>query len=238
MHKRTKINIAPELKRYVFEGYMAKKTSRQAIEKKINRSLASFVENDMEEALFQIAPVINVIAKERYPKVKFVGEMIKSYILDEQDIIFYLSTQGILKLPKGVQIMMVDDENCDQVPSNVQHIKSHAAQLADYIYHNMRCAETHDAEIDHDIIDLGRNFGIAREKFEGDGGDLAPGKFIVSNATVLAIVLTAIASPEIRRIKLDGSIKLYNSVLIDKKQLVGNRLYLEKSLEKLFVKKT
>lgn len=217
---------------------MAKKTSRQSLEKRINRSLDSVIQGDFEDALYHIAPAIDVIAKERYPSKKFGGEKIKSFILDEQDIIYFVSTQGRLNLPKGVHIAIVDDSNVSQPPPNVKDCKSHAGELSDYIYHNIRCAQSHDAEIDYEIIDLGRNFGIGREGFEGDGGVLPPGKFIVSNATIISIILVVIAAPEFRRLKLEGKFKLYNKVQIDKALLVGNRAYLQKCIEQLFAEET
>lgn len=213
---------------------MAKKTSRQSIEKRINRSFDSLIAGEYEEALYNIAPVFDVVAKERYPDKKSVGERIKSYILDEQDIIYFLSSQGTHKAIKGVIYAMVDDEHVDQAPKNVKHIKTHAGTLADYIYHNIRCAQSHDAEIDHDIIDLGRNFGIGREGFSGDGGKLPKGKFIVSNATILSLILVVITSPEIKRIKLNGSIKIYNKVSIDKSLLINNKEYLNLKISELF----
>lgn len=213
---------------------MAKKTSRQAIEKRINKAFESMLTGDMEEALFNIAPVIDIVAKERFKQIKLVGDRIKAYISEEQDLIYYLSYRGKFKILKGVQIAIVDHQNIEKPPPNIRHIKTHSAQLADYIYHNIRCAQSHDAEIDYDIIDLGRNYGIGREGFEGDGGELAPGKFIVSNATILAIVLVVVASPEIKRIKLQGHFTLNNTIMIDKQKLVGNREYLEKKLQSLF----
>lgn len=214
---------------------MTIKTSRQSsLEKLINLSLESVLAGDMEKAIYDIAPVIDVIAKERYAEKKYVGERIKSFILDEQDIIYYLSTQGRIKLPKGVHIVMVDDQNVDQKPPNIKDCKRHAAELADYIYHNIRCAQSHDAEIDYDIIDIGRNFGIGRERFDGDGGNLEPGKFIISNATIISIILAVIAAPEVKQLKLEGRFKLYDKVLIDKATLVGNRLYLEDRIQEIF----
>ena len=217
---------------------MAKKTSRQSIEKRLNRAFNSMNSGDMEDTLYHIAPVFDVIAKERYPEIKSVGERIKSYILDEQDLIYYLSMQGLYKIPKGVQIAIVDDENISQPPPNVQHIKSHAGQLSDYIYHNIRCAQSHDAEIDYDVIDLGRNFGIGRERFVNDGGELSAGKFIVSNSTIIAMILVLIASPELKRIRLSGHFNMFGKISIDKQKLAGNRVYLEKKLDALFEKES
>lgn len=207
---------------------MTKKTTRQAIEKRIRKALQCLHEGDMEDALFNIAPAIDVTAKERHKNKKRVGDRIKAFIFDEQHLIYYLSTQGKISLPDGVRIVLVDDKVTDKPVWN------HGGELADFIYHNIRCAQSHDAEIDYDLIDFGRNFGIGRQKFEGDGGELDPGVFIISNATVLALILSVICAPENRRINLAGDITLYNKVPLDKTKLVGNKEYLMSKLHELF----
>lgn len=207
---------------------MAKKTSRQAIEKRIRKALQCLEEGDMEEAIYRIAPVIDVVAKERHKDKKREGDRIKALIFDEQHLIYYLSTQGKISLPDGIRIVLVDQKDADKPVGN------HGGELADFIYHNIRCAQAHDAEIDYDLVDFGRNFGIGRQKFEGDGGELAPGVFIISNATVLALILSVICAPENRRIKLPGDINLYHKVILDKNELVGNKKYLMAKLRLLF----
>ena len=183
---------------------MAKKTSQQAIEKRIRKALQYMEEGDMEDALFNIAPVIDVVAKERHKDKKQVGDRIKAFIFDEQHLIYYLSTQGKTSLPDRVRIILVDKDVGKPVGN-------YGGELADFIYHNIRCAQAHDAEIDYDLIDFGRNFGIGRQKFEGDGGELAPGVFIISNATIWALILSVICAPENRRINLLSNITLYNT---------------------------
>lgn len=206
---------------------MAKKTSSQAIEKRIRRSLQCLEEGDVEDAIFNIAPIIDVVAKERHKDKKRVGDRIKAFIFDEQYLLYYISTQGKTRLPEGVKIMLVNWKTDEPVGGA-------GGELADFIYHNIRCAQSHDAEIDYELIDFGRNFGIGRQKFEGDGGELVPGVFIISNATVLALILSVICAPENRRIKLTGSITLYNKVPLDLTQLVGNKNYLMDKLNDLF----
>jgi len=210
---------------------MAKKTSRQAIEKRIRKSLKCLEEGDIEDAIFNISPVVDVVAKERHKDKPRVGDRIKAYVFDEQQLIYYLSTQGNILVPDGVRIVLVDDESVEKQTGN------HGGELSDFIYHNIRCAQTHDAEIDYDFIDFGRNFGIGRQKFEGDGGELEPGVFIISNATVLALILSVICAPENRRINLDDDLTLYSKVSLDKSKLVGNKTYLMEKLNELFKKK-
>ena len=207
---------------------MARKTSRQAIEKRIRKSLRYLGEGDAEDAIYNIAPIIDVIAKDRYPGIKSVGERVKKYIFDEQTLIYYLSTQGKITLPDGVRIVMVDHHNTDKP------VGGNGGELSDFIYHNIRCAQSHDGEIDYEFVDIGRQFGIGRQTFEGDGAPLTPGKFVVSNATVLAIILSVICAPENGRIKLDGDISLYGKIVLARDQLVGNRAYLMEKLKHLF----
>ena len=207
---------------------MARKTSRQAIEKRIRKALQCLEEGDMEDAVLNIAPIVDVVAKERYKHKKRVGDRIKAFIFDEQHLLYYLSTQGKIAPPDGVRIVLVDNENIDKPLGN------YGGELADFVYHNIRCAQTHDAEIDYDLIDFGRNFGIGRLKFERDGGDLASGVFIISNATILALILSVICAPENRRIKLPADITLYNKIVLEKNKLVGNKEYLMTKLHQLF----
>ena len=209
---------------------MAKKISRQAIEKRINKSLKCLEEGDPEDAIYNIAPVIDVVAKERHKDKKRVGDRIKAFIFDEQQLIYYLSSQGRFLVPDGLRIVLVEDEEVTKPAGG------HGGELSDFIYHNIRCAQSHDAEIDYEHIDFGRNFGIARAKYEGDGGDLKPGQFIVSDATVLALILSVICAPENRRIKLPRDLSLYNQVKLDKTKLVGNKSYLMDKLNELFKK--
>lgn len=213
---------------------MTRKTSRKNIEKRLKRTVECLAHNDLEEALYSVSPVIDVVAKERYPDKKEVGKRIKAYVFDVQHILYLISTQGKLRIPRGVHIAMVDDQHVDQPPPNVKDIKTHAGELADYIYHNIRCAQTHDAEVHSEIIDLGRNFGIGRERFTGDGGDLAPGKFIISNATILGLFLVTVASPELRRVRLEGTIKLWDRYPVDLEKLPGDGGYLDELLDRIF----
>lgn len=213
---------------------MTRKTSRKNIEKRMRRTIECLARDDLEEALYSVSPVIDVIAKERYPDTKRVGERIKAYIFDVQHTLYLVSTQGRLRIPLGVHIAIVDDQHADQPPPNVKDFKTHAGELADYIYHNIRCAQTHDAEVHSEIIDLGRNFGIGRERFSGDGGDLAPGKFIISNATILGLFLVTLASPELRRVRIVGTLKLWDRHPIDLAQLIGNEEYLDDFLGRIF----
>ena len=80
---------------------MARKTSRQAIEKRIGKALQCLTEGDIEDAMYHIAPIIDVVAKERYPEKNKVGDRVKAFLFDEQSLIYYLSMQGAISKRTG-----------------------------------------------------------------------------------------------------------------------------------------
>jgi len=203
--------------------------NRSPIEKHIWKALKSFQNRDMEDSLYQIAPAIDVTAKKRYPDKLKVGERIKAFIFDEQPLIYYFSTQGTIK-PEGIKIVMVDDNTNKPIGNH----REHAGELADFIYHNIRCAQTHDAEIDYTFIDLGREFGIGRLTFQNDGNSLKPGVFVISNATILALILSVVCAPENKEICLPGDIVLYDKITLVWDRLLGNKEYLMEKLLQLF----
>ena len=112
--------------------------------------------------------------------------------------------QGKYLLPDGVRLIIVNKDEADKP------VGGHGGELADFIYYNVRCAQIHEAEIDYDLIDIGREFGIGREGFKDDGDKLEPGKFIVSKATVFSLILSIICAPENKRIRLSEDVRFYN----------------------------
>lgn len=206
---------------------MPKSLSRKGISKRIRRALEFMAQDDPEDAIFNISPAVDATAAVRYPN-KRVGERIKQYIFDEQRLIYYFSMQGKYLLPDGVRIIIVDRENADQP------VGSHGGELSAFIYYCIRNPQTHEAEIDYEFIDFGRNFGIGREKFVNDGGDLLPGKFIVSKATIMALILSVVCAPENKGIKLEGDISLFGRVRLSHVELIGNKAYLMEKLLELF----
>jgi len=214
---------------------MAIKDNRPALERHIRKALESLVKRDIEDALYQIAPALDVTAKKRYKELRRVGERIKAFIFEEQSLIYYLSSQGRMELPTGVRVVVVDMDNANKPVGNHPE---HGGDLADFIYHNIRCAQSHDAEVDYSFIDLGREFGIGRLIFQNDGGPLEPKLFVISTATVLALILSVICAPENRRLRLAGDIVLYNKITLEKDHLVGNKDYLVDRLQLLFNEKT
>ena len=199
------------------------------IERCVKVALQRFEAGDMQDAIYQISPAVDVTAKRRSPNTK-VGTRIKSFIRDEQALIYYLSSQGKVDLPENVKIIMVDEETNRPVGNS----KDHAGELADFIYHNIRCAQSHDAEIDSEYIDFGRNFGIGRLTFTGDGGPLCNGMFVVSRATVLALILSVICAPENLGLQLPGDIVLYGICILKEDKLVGDKEYLMRQLKVCF----
>jgi hypothetical protein len=208
---------------------MGKAHTLAPIERCVSKALQSFQHGDMHDAIYQIAPAIDVTAKRRYP-TKLVGERIKSFIRDEQSLIYFLSTQGRLRVAAGVKVILVDRNTNRPVGDS----REHGGELADFIYHNIRCAQSHDGEINHEYIDFGRVFGIGRQTFENDGGPLKPGTFVVSQATILALILSVVCAPENAALDLPGDIQLFGRALLKKELLVGSKDYLMELLEHLF----
>lgn len=60
---------------------MGKRDNRPAVERRIGKALRYWEEGNMEDALFEVAPTIDVVAKKRYPEIKRVGERVKAFIL-------------------------------------------------------------------------------------------------------------------------------------------------------------
>lgn len=212
---------------------MNKRSSRPAIEKRVRKAIQYLVEGDAEEALYAISPAIDVLAKQRFPTVKPVGERIKKLLGDEQWLIYYLSSQGKINLPEDASVVLIDWGS----GTPIGNPKSHGGELADFVYHNIRCAQSHDAEIDYENIDIGREFGIARLVFENDGPPLDvddKGKFVISKATILALILCIVCAPENKRLQLDSDFPMFNNVVLDKDELPGNKQYLLEYLEELF----
>jgi len=201
-------------------------TRDEKIQKRIFKALQCIEAGDAEEAAFNIAPAIDVTAKERHKDKTQVGDRIKAYIYDEEQLIYFFSTQGKLSVGDEDRVRIVDYKT-DKL------IGGHGGELADFIYYNIRCAQTHDAEIDKNI-DFGRDFGIGRFNFKEDGDAPAPGMFIISKATVYALILSVICAPENSRIELPGNITLCNKVQLDRNKLVGNKDYLMTKLHQLF----
>ena len=199
------------------------------IERCVKVALQRFEAGDMHDAIYQISPAVDVTAKSRYSNSE-VGVRIKSFISDEQVLIYYLSSQGKVDLPEDVKIIMVDEKTNRPIGNS----KYHAGELADFIYHNVRCAQTHDAEIDSKYIDFGRNFGIGRLTFAGDGGPLRDGMFVVSRATVLGIILSVICAPENLGLELPGDIVLSGTCILERGKLVGDKEYLMGRLKVFF----
>ena len=206
---------------------MSKTLSRKGVSKRINRAIEFLGKDDAEDAVFHISPAIDATATSRYPDKK-VGERIKQFILDEQPLIYYLSMQGKYLLPDGVRVVMVDNENADKP------VGGHGGELSDFIYYCIRNPQVHEAEIDDEFIDFGRNFGIGRERFTGDGSELPPGKYIVSKATILGLILSVICASENRRINLEGDLTVLGRLTLPKSKLIGNKEYLMSRLNELF----
>ena len=117
---------------------MEKKTSRQAIQKRISKALQCMEEGDPGEAIFNIAPAIDVIAKERHKDKNKVGDRIKAFIFDEQHLIYYLSTQGKLSLSDGSRIVLVDSNTDKPIGGVKGSWRTSFIIILDVLKHMMR----------------------------------------------------------------------------------------------------
>ncbi|MCJ7539916.1 MAG: hypothetical protein MUO88_09675 [Desulfobacterales bacterium] len=59
-----------------------KYTSKNAIEKRVLKALRCLEDRDAEDAVYNISPVIDVVAKKRHKSKKQVVERIKAFIHD------------------------------------------------------------------------------------------------------------------------------------------------------------
>ena len=87
---------------------MSKPLSRKGVSKRVKRALEFLGNDDAEDAIFNIGPAIDATAASRYPGQK-VGDRIKQFIFDEQQLIYFLSMQGKYTLPEGVRLVIVDN---------------------------------------------------------------------------------------------------------------------------------
>ncbi|EPO7767681.1 hypothetical protein QDQ60_02425 [Klebsiella aerogenes] len=100
-------------------------TQQDPIAKRIEKSVEAFFANDYETCLLQLFPAVDNTSKARRPKKK-VGERIKSFLDDQQDIITYIALRIAFK--GGI---MIDDQT-----------------LSDAIYHITRTSIVHEGQLD------------------------------------------------------------------------------------------
>lgn len=101
------------------------------IKNRVVRALHAFYEVDLEEALFQIAPAIDATAQKRYPGKK-PGVRVRTFLKDEQDLIYGFSTQNRILVSQSAAIAFGND-----------------GEFQSIVYKFVRCAQSHDCCLGH-----------------------------------------------------------------------------------------
>ena len=156
------------------------------ISKHVRKALEAFCKSDLEESLYQIAPAIDATAKKRYPSAT-ASQRVKKFLADEQEMIFGFSTQNRVKVDQGAKILHGQDGELQQI-----------------IYKYIRCAQSHEAEYDSNKILLEGEFGVGRFRLEGLSPQIPADKYLISKATVLALIFSVICASENQNIDISG----------------------------------
>ena len=176
------------------------------IRNRILRAMDAFYIDDLEEALFQIAPAIDATAKKRYSRKK-PGDRVRSFLKDEQDILYGLSTQNRVNVEQSASVIYGED-----------------GEFQSILYKFVRCAQAHDAELDTAKITLGGDFGIGRILIKGASLNPSPGIVLVSRATVLALIFAVLCAAENSQLDLsDITIPFLSEPSLELTPLVGNK---------------
>ena len=73
---------------------------------------------------------------------------------------------------------------------------------------------------------------MQRERFGGE--PLAPGKFIISKATVISLIWMVICCPENKQCRLRGTWEPYQGLSLDFDKLIGDKSYLIGEIKRFF----
>lgn len=156
------------------------------IKNRVIRALNAFYADDLEEALFQIAPAIDATAQKRYAGKK-PGVRVRAFLKDEQDLIYGFSTQNRALVSQGAAIVFGSD-----------------GEFQSIVYKFVRCAQSHDAALDTSKVTLGGDFGIGTFIIQGASLTPQPGTILVSRATVLALIFAVVCAIENARLDLSA----------------------------------
>lgn len=177
------------------------------IKKRVIHAFKAFYENDLDEALFHISPAIDATASKRYPSLG-VGERIRSFLKDEQDLIYGFSTAY----------------KCDISGSNVTILFGSEGELQSIVYKFIRCKQAHGKSIDKSKITLGGDFGIGGFVIQGASIKPRPGTILISRATVLSMIFAVVSAIENLDIDFSGTtISLFSEPKMDLAPFVGNK---------------
>lgn len=187
------------------------------IKNRVVRALQAFYENDLEEALFQIAPAIDATAKKRYPGKK-PGDRVRTFLKDEQDLIYRFSTQNRALVDRGSTILYEGD-----------------GEFQSIVYKFVRCAQSHDAALDTSKVTLGGEFGIGRMMIKGASLEPQPGTILISRATVLSLIFAVVCAIENDGLDLtDVAIPFFTIPSMQLAPFVGKRDKFIQKIHELF----
>jgi hypothetical protein len=187
------------------------------IKNRVVRALNAFYADDLEEALFQIAPAIDATAQKRYPGKK-PGVRVRTFLKDEQDLIYGFSTQNRVSAPKGATFVYGND-----------------GEFQSIVYKFVRCAQSHDAALDTSKVTLGGDFGIGRIMIQGASLTPQPGTILISRATILALIFAVVCAIENGRLDLsDLAIPFFSEPNMQLAPFVGKRAKFIQKFHELF----
>jgi len=178
------------------------------IPKRIRMSLESFFQDDLENSLYQISAAIEATAKKRYPNWK-PAKRVRRFLNSELDIIYGLSTMNRFTIGPNANIIHAKDNGKD-------------LQLSDIIYQYIRCDLAHEATINKKIL-LGGQFGVAGIHLEGLSLTRDNGKFLVSRATVMALIFCVVCACENKDININDVIIPFLSQKITISEYKGDK---------------
>jgi hypothetical protein len=188
--------------------------ARQAdrVRELIDRAFRHLFAGELEDALMQLAPALEATAKLRYPSDS-PSKRTQKFLKDEQDLIYALSTQFRVRVNGSI---------------------SYGAdgELHRIFYKFIRCAQSHDAQIDFSKIILGGDFGVARFLFEGSGLNVPSNKYLISKATVLGLIFSVVVAKENTRLPKTGlTINFFGTPLALDDYLGGKGKFMELAAE-------
>jgi hypothetical protein len=178
----------------------------EGIKNRVIRALNALYADDLEEALFQIAPAIDATAQKRYPGKK-PGFRTRAFLKDEQELIYGFSTQNRVMVSLGTTIIFGND-----------------GEFQSILYKFVRCAQSHDAALDTSKVTLGGDFGIGCFFIEGASLKPQPGTVLISKATIFALIFAVVCAIENARLDLsDFAIPFFSEPSMPLAPFVGNR---------------
>ncbi len=173
-----------------------------SMQRRLLQALQSILRSDLEEAFFQLAPVVDATAKRHYPAIRQQERFVRW--LDEQQLdMFRIATHGHQLISGGFG-----------KPG------SQAIERIAQAFYKARCAAIHDPDELSDIVVfvIESSFGY-RE-----------GRFIINRGMLIAFALLVLSDPVNRASlsleQLKGKWFQYGAVRIDLARCVDNRAWL------------